>query len=332
MMNTKKMKKSVVALALATGVLVVGGGFALANTVGSTMPLVPAPVVSVYASESAQNDLGQGTTVPRPSVSAPQQSTSAQTEEATGGHIQLWGFPEDSEYFASWGRGLAPIGYVHELPFTVAPISNVSELANFATHYSVGKVLLPTYIPQGFNFANAEFPGWQNHIFTAITEMPIDEVQVVAAEAYAPLHAARWGYDMNDWVGEFHWTGQILPLEDGRNRLLYLGGESTLIDVFDWEVAAITPNFDTLRIYFTHENNLFTTITIWVREYSGWGWNDPDMWGNMPEVTVNGMSGFIDGTELHLIDTDNNITYAIVSSSSAAANEATLIRIAESLR
>ena len=39
MMNTKKMKKSIVALALATGLLVVGGGFAISSMVGSALPV-----------------------------------------------------------------------------------------------------------------------------------------------------------------------------------------------------------------------------------------------------------------------------------------------------
>jgi len=39
MMNTKKMKKSIVALALATGLLVVGGGFAISNMIGSAIPV-----------------------------------------------------------------------------------------------------------------------------------------------------------------------------------------------------------------------------------------------------------------------------------------------------
>ena len=47
MMNAKKMKKAVMALAVAVGLLVVGGGFVLANTIGSAMP-----VMSVYANQS----------------------------------------------------------------------------------------------------------------------------------------------------------------------------------------------------------------------------------------------------------------------------------------
>jgi len=48
MMNTKKMKKSVVALALATGVLITGGGFAISNLVDAAMP-------AVSATEAEQN-------------------------------------------------------------------------------------------------------------------------------------------------------------------------------------------------------------------------------------------------------------------------------------
>ena len=323
MMNTKKMRKSVVALALVTGMLVVGGGIALANTVGSAMS-----VVSVYASETMQTDVGASVVAPDnpPSTTIQEQNVPKPAEEgAVSGHIPLWGWAEDS-----WQ--LAPIGYVDELPFTVSPINDKSELTDFASHYGKGDVLLPTYIPQGFNFAVAEFPGWQNHIFTAVTDMSADEVSVVAAEAYAPLHAARWGYDMNDWVGDFFWTGFIEPLEDGRTRLVYVNDESTLIDGFDWEVIAITPNFDTLRIYYTHENDHLTTITVWIREYRGWGWDEPTSWGNMTPVTVNGMNGFMNANELHLRDSNTDITYTIVSSSKTIANEATLIQIAESLR
>lgn len=48
MMNTKRMRKSVAALSVAAGVLVVGGGFAISNMLDSVMP--------VYASEIVHND------------------------------------------------------------------------------------------------------------------------------------------------------------------------------------------------------------------------------------------------------------------------------------
>jgi len=51
MMNTKKMSKFVVILALASGLLVVAGGFAISSLVGSAMPSI-----SVYANEAVQND------------------------------------------------------------------------------------------------------------------------------------------------------------------------------------------------------------------------------------------------------------------------------------
>ena len=49
MMGTKKMRKSIVTLAFATGLLVVGCGFIISNLVGSVMP--------VYASDVTQNDI-----------------------------------------------------------------------------------------------------------------------------------------------------------------------------------------------------------------------------------------------------------------------------------
>jgi len=60
MMNTKKMKKSVVALALAAGVLVVGGGFVVSGMIDSAMPNVPTFVEAVGFSDvyetPVQND------------------------------------------------------------------------------------------------------------------------------------------------------------------------------------------------------------------------------------------------------------------------------------
>ena len=69
MMNTKRMKKSVVALALAIGLLIIGGGFVLSNMVDAAM--------SEYASEAAGNDNGVDVTTQSnvPSASAPQQNT-----------------------------------------------------------------------------------------------------------------------------------------------------------------------------------------------------------------------------------------------------------------
>jgi len=69
MMNTRKMRKPIVALALATGLLVVGGGFAISNMIGSVMP--------VYANEAVENDIGLdlATQVNAPSSFTAQQFT-----------------------------------------------------------------------------------------------------------------------------------------------------------------------------------------------------------------------------------------------------------------
>ena len=53
MMNTKKMKKSILALALAAGLLTVGGGFVISNIVDSVMP-------AVYAGEAESSVQAQG--------------------------------------------------------------------------------------------------------------------------------------------------------------------------------------------------------------------------------------------------------------------------------
>jgi len=154
-------------------------------------------------------------------------------------------------------------------------------------------------------------------MFTAVTELSTDDLIAIANNREISL------------INFFH---AVIPQKDGTSRLMYYGSDPKLQDEFNWEIGALTPSFDAMRFYYTHENNHLTTITIWVRMYGGWGWNDPDMWGDMSPVTVNDMSGFMSGSELHIIHAENNITYAIVSSSRAAANEATLIRIAESLR
>ena len=303
MMNTKKMKKSAIALALATVVLVAIGGFVISNLVHSAMPIV-------YASDTLQNDTRVAIGAISPLLSPELNDSTSSIEEVASGHIPLWGWAEDSWYFA-------PISFVDELPFTVAPITDISKLADFATHHSAGNVLLPTYIPQGFNFDHAEFRGWANHMYTAVSEMSPDE-----------LFPLVFNEENHLGLG-----GSLMPLENGTSLLMTGAGfEANLLYGFDWELAALTPDFDTLRIYYTHDNSIFTTITVWVRIYGGWGWNDPDMWGNMSEITVNGMSGFMSGTELHLRDVDTNIMYTIVSSSRATANQDTLIRIAESLR
>ena len=54
MMNTKKMKKSVVALALVTSLLVVGGGFVVSGMIDSAMPNVPA-----WSDETPSDDVAE---------------------------------------------------------------------------------------------------------------------------------------------------------------------------------------------------------------------------------------------------------------------------------
>jgi len=274
MMKTRKMKKSVAAVALAMVMLVVGGG-------------------SVYARE-AVNTLA---------------------EEI--GPIPLWAWIEDGE-----SRHFATIEYVYELPFTVAPITDISQLADIAVYHSGGDVLLPTYIPQGFNFAQAGFSGWVNYMFTAVTERSVDDL--------APL--------IFDDEGNIRGFG-IIPLADGTNLLIINDVdvfEGTILEAYDWELGAVAPPLDVLQILYVNASDESATIYInmLIRVYEGWGWNN--MWGGMYEVTVNGMSGFTgmslfgNGVELHLLDSETNLWYTIASSS--ASDAATLLRMAESLR
>ena len=97
MMNTKKMKKSVAALAFATGLLIVGGGFIISNMMGAAMPVVYADAGEIVQSgvvqnEAVQNEMIQSevvqygnyvTTMPVSAIPAPPQNISPVVEIAT---------------------------------------------------------------------------------------------------------------------------------------------------------------------------------------------------------------------------------------------------------
>jgi len=109
MMNTKRMKKSIAALALATGLLIVGGGFALSNMLNAAMP--------VYAGESAGGDNGLDFTALSsvPSVSIPQQSTAtaeiqAESQENIPNSNQfLWPLDRYTRIASKFGMRANPV-------------------------------------------------------------------------------------------------------------------------------------------------------------------------------------------------------------------------------
>jgi len=90
MMNTKKMKKSVIALAIATGLLIACGGFLLSNMVSSVIP--------VYASEAANdNEPATAALSNAPNDSAPQQST-PQAETPTQTQESIESIPTNNQF------------------------------------------------------------------------------------------------------------------------------------------------------------------------------------------------------------------------------------------
>ena len=341
MMQAKKMKKSMVALALATGLLLVGGGFVISNVISSAMP--------VHAGETAQYDTSaeaSNTSAEAPDTQAPASSITispsvvspvdvnppaAPVDAAPDNRYLLFGLTWEDDY--TWEFG--PIGYVSELPFTLPPITDESELPDFVAHHSLGNIMLPSYIPQGYNFHSAEYSGWRNHLFTAVTDMPEDVVRAVADEAYIPLFAARLGVGLEQ-LGNVRWMGSTQPLDDGGTRLIYME-EASLIDGFDWEMAAMVPDFDSLSIAFTRDisDRHFTAVVVEVHKNIWGGWYDAESpgssWQHESPITINGIDGFISENAIRLLDPTNNATYTISSNSIHGVDQDTLIRIAESL-
>jgi len=114
MMNTsKKMKKSVAALALATGMLVVGGGFVISYLVDSAIP--------VYAADSSS------------------------TLEETRGE------PNRPIVYQGKVVGFETTEYAEDLMVEAVPlIFNDQDEMFIAIYYELSNIMWPTYLPEGF--------------------------------------------------------------------------------------------------------------------------------------------------------------------------------------
>ena len=103
MMNTKKMKKSVIALAFATGLLVIGGGFVVSGMIDSALPNVP-----IFTDELESNNI----TEPPAQNITPSSQSSIQEEplenSATQAQFQ-WPLSEHVRVTAPFGLVVDPL-------------------------------------------------------------------------------------------------------------------------------------------------------------------------------------------------------------------------------
>ena len=312
MMKAKKMKKTAAALAVTTGILVISVGLVASHLI---RPSIPA--------QAAAPEPTQETSV------AEVYETSVYTPENVSIHIYENPAVQTDESDLDITDDVASLNrwdiFHSTVPYQYDSLPHItyeeSEIATLAAQHRVDNILLPTHIPAGFNFAKAEFTGATPYTFRTTTTMSESDIWEILSQ------------------GNF--IAASKQLEDGSNAVIVHGSfninffefnETHLPEGFEWEKIGLPQCFNTFLIYYTHENNFLTTLTVWIKHYGGWGWDNPEtVWRYESEITVNGMSGFMSEGQLRLLDVDNSVSYVFVGAGGVLTQD-DLIRIAESLR